>query len=391
VNISNDLAPTTTYQVTEIPGIPESTTNYALILSLAILLSGVALVLVLAVSMCCCVSSENRLLTKLDLLTLQKVNQESRDPQYGFAIFKKYSALGGFFTISAVILIAATLGAYLTQVIIDNSFATVSLLSGTPSPRNAYSYSLTIAGYTGPCTALQPGVCSSELITIARGFNQGGVFSCQSASPNTCQVEWRCTGSCSTIVPNNGVSISVSTDSQNVFALSYSYSFSSLDYGGEPSTVMGVVSAPSNYPVMFKGIPFQAVALSATTAHYESYGGSTQQGVLMNFVASSDGNLVTPDSFASGQGVGFVVDITVNPNLLSVQVQSKQNYVSVIAQILAIISGMFTACRFLLDFSDKTTNIRRKPTKSSEGPSAELTPAGTFRQPNTDQLIVDVE
>jgi len=263
------------------------------------------------------------------------------------------------------------------------------LLSGTPSPKNSYSYSLSIEGYTGPCTGLpaNSGTCSPDLATIARGFNKPGVFTCHSATANTCQVEWQCTGTCNTIVPNDGVDITVSTDSQNVFALSYTYSFSSRDYQGSSSVVSGVVSAPSSAASMFKGLPFQAIAISATTAHYQRYGGSTMEGVLTNFVASSAGNLVTPDTFATGQGVGFAIDITVNPNLLSVEVQYKQNYVSIIAQVLAIISGMFTACRLLLGFSDNAASIRRKPT-NTRGPSAEMTPVGSFKQAD---YTVDVE
>jgi hypothetical protein len=275
-----------------------------------------------------------------------------------------------------VVILLGILCAYVAQVSLANP---VVLKSVDPSPTNAivvstYSASVTFSPVR-QFTNSPSSPCLGWFDVVVTGFSSQGVSACElDALRDAVTVSWSCVD-CNQALSNGNVSISV--PAPNAFTRSSQWSFSSIDYFGEQSSVSGLMAADADS--YFKGAA-SIVQLSALSTNYTDRGAATKTGKLMKVLAAFPGSQVQDVSFGNGFGVGFQFNINAAPDWFIIQLTQKQTALTILAQILAIIGGVFSAGRVALAlyfkaFKRDSNDVHR--VHAQEAKAVELTDIGT--------------
>jgi len=101
------------------------------------------------------------------------------------------------------------------------------------------------------------------------------------------------------------------------------------------------------------------VLVTTIAANYSYYNDATKKGVLTQYDSLQLGSEQSPTALGLAgslllggtsniQGSGFLLEVQHNPDLLVVTISARQSYITILAQLLAIITGVFSFGRSAL-------------------------------------------
>jgi len=171
---------------------------------------------------------------------------------------------------------------------------------------------------------------------------------------NDCHVSLTCDAA--SLAANRAV-VAVVDTTPDAFAIGFEWSLSSLDYFGQPSTVGGTISAQlghmfkvsSSAPTLDDPAGWTMASATATSASYTDESLGMRRGVLLQLGGQVAGGQVTPGEFSTApHGVAFVLNLDAFPATLAVTITQKMSTISIVAQSIAILSGVAGLGRVLM-------------------------------------------
>jgi len=380
-------SPSVTASSTGTPGIPQTRTaevnsrTSTLVITVAVVLFCLIAVVVVASMLCGesrhCREALDRL-AEVDGLKFIAEDETGKPTLNGYVMRRQGSRISGLITIIVVMVALTGVSALAIQYALDNT-AIDNSLQPVDDPPTAFasSYAATLLS-SGSTLCATNSSCAPGLSISVTGFTTlrptaGDGVQC-SVTQQGCRVDYRC-GACT--VASTSPSMTVSDPSPNAYALSYSFSVSSVDYFGQPSIASGSISAAVGSVLKGSGNP-AAASVTLTPATFSNFGTVTS-GVLAKAVGTAPGSELSLQEFGVSGGVAFTIQITANQNARSIELSQKTSAVSAVAQAAGLVSGSVTIGTLAVILIFTVRNRTRK--NSSPSGAAEMSPSPAVDNP----------
>ena len=367
-----------TASAASLPGVPELQQERATMIQNWLIVSGGVFsgTLLLMVYVCYVCSKSKwmiRALANLDYVRLQE-RDFTQPIGHGVIVRRRTTVIGGMFTLLAVSMMSFLVLAYLVTVYLENESVStnVVLSNGQSVQANTYAAQIQLIGYNGNCMTIAsavPSQCDPSLNIQVLGFapTSSSTIQCTETAGATasaasqCNIAWSCRN-CTQTLPS--ASFSVQSTDPNAFIRSFQWQMSVINYLNQSSLVQGTLTAGPGQ--VFQGSTLSNVPISVIPTRYQYYSDPITTGLVIDHGLPSAGTTVYPWQLGLGQpeqqqaqqlAPALQVQLTIQQSItwLEIVIASKASSLVVLAQSLAIASGVFKLVQLLVSLFHQRT------------------------------------